>query len=79
MRLIENSFENHPYANDKILDTEVTWSAFCRAINKEILDGNVRMTSSEDISGGGWIGSKFPDQMIWMVGQCTGAVAAPVL
>lgn len=58
MRLIENSFENHPYANDKILDTEVTWSAFCRAINKEILDGNVRMTSSEDKRLGAYFVSK---------------------
>lgn len=48
MRLIENSFENHPYADRKILDTDVTWKAFCEAINKEILDNNVRMTSSED-------------------------------
>lgn len=48
MHLIENSFDNHPYADKKILDTDVTWKAFCKAINKEILDSNVRMTSSED-------------------------------
>lgn len=45
-------------SNDKILDTEVTWSAFCRAINKEILDGNVRMTSSEDKRLGAYFVSK---------------------
>ena len=39
----------------------------------------IRQIGMVYIGGGGWIGSKFPDQMIWMVGQCTGAVAAPVL
>lgn len=48
MRLIENSFKDHPYADERILDTEVTWGTFCQAVNKEILDANVRMTSSED-------------------------------
>ncbi len=48
MRMIKNSFDNHPFAEKKILDTQVTWKAFCQAINKEILDNNVRLTSSED-------------------------------
>ncbi len=48
MRLIENSFENHPYAEKCILDTGITWSTFCKVINKIILDNNVRLTSSED-------------------------------
>ncbi|NFO02704.1 hypothetical protein FDB23_01035 [Clostridium botulinum] len=50
MRLIENSFENVnvEFANQKILDTAVTWKRFCTAINEIILDKNVRMTSSED-------------------------------
>lgn len=50
MRLIENSFENVnvEFANQKILDTSVTWKRFCTAINEIILDKNVRMTSSED-------------------------------
>ncbi|MCD3203055.1 AAA domain-containing protein [Clostridium botulinum C/D] len=50
MRLIENSFKNVnvEFANQKILDTAVTWKRFCTAINEIILDKNVRMTSSED-------------------------------
>lgn len=48
MRLIENSFDHHSYAEKKILDTDVTWKGFCTAINKEILENNVRLTSSED-------------------------------
>lgn len=50
MRLIENSFENvnAEFANQKILDTTVTWKGFCTVINEVILDKNVRMTSSED-------------------------------
>lgn len=50
MRMIENSFDgvNVEFANHPILDTTVTWKTFCTAINKIILDKNVRMTSSED-------------------------------
>ncbi|URZ00278.1 McrB family protein [Clostridium felsineum] len=50
MRLIENSFESveTEFANQKILDTTITWRVFCTAINEIILDKNVRMTSSED-------------------------------
>ena len=48
MRLIENTFEKHEYAADKILDTDVTWQRFCEVINNEIITKNIRMTSSED-------------------------------
>lgn len=50
MRMIENSFDKAEaeFANHPILDTTVTWKTFCTAINKIILDKNVRMTSSED-------------------------------
>ncbi len=48
MRMIENSFNNHSFANEMILDTSVSWKDFCNAINTEILQKNVRMTSSED-------------------------------
>lgn len=48
MRMIENSFNNHSFANEMILDTNVSWKDFCNAINTEILQKNVRMTSSED-------------------------------
>lgn len=48
MRLIENTFEGHRFADNHILDTDVSWRQFCEAINREILKSNVRMTSSED-------------------------------
>lgn len=48
MRMIENSFEKHPYADKMILDTKVTWKKFCETVNKLILDNNASMTSSED-------------------------------
>ena len=47
MRMIPNSFKNHKFAGDKILDTEVSWQQFCEAINEEILRRN-NVTSSED-------------------------------
>ena len=47
MRMIPNSFINHKFAGDKILDTEVSWQQFCDAINEEILRRN-NVTSSED-------------------------------
>lgn len=50
MRLIENSFDNvdTTLADAKILDTGVTWRAFCESINEIIIGNNARMTSSED-------------------------------
>lgn len=50
MRMIENNFDNvnENFANQTILDTEVTWRIFCTEINNIILEKNVRMTSSED-------------------------------
>ncbi len=47
MRLIPNSFENHPFAEECILDTTVSWKMFGKAINEEILRKN-QVTSSED-------------------------------
>lgn len=47
MRMIKNSFVNHKYANNPILDTSVSWKQFCEAINEEILRRN-NVTSSED-------------------------------
>lgn len=48
MRMIENTFIDHAYANMFILDTSVTWRKFCEVINNEIITKNIRMTSSED-------------------------------
>jgi 5-methylcytosine-specific restriction endonuclease McrBC GTP-binding regulatory subunit McrB len=48
MRMIENTFEGHDYADKPILDTDVTWQRFCEVINNEIVTKNIRMTSSED-------------------------------
>lgn len=47
MRMIPNTFEGHKFANKPILDTAVSWKAFCSAINDEILRRN-NVTSSED-------------------------------
>ena len=47
MRMIPNSFKNHRFADNKILDTTVSWKQFCEAINDEILRRN-NITSSED-------------------------------
>ncbi len=47
MRMIPNSFDRHMFANNPILDTSVSWRAFCAAINDEILRRN-NVTSSED-------------------------------
>lgn len=48
MRMIKNTFENHAYAAQPILDTHVTWQRFCRVMNREITSKNIRVTSSED-------------------------------
>ncbi len=47
MRMIPNSFEGHPFANKKILDTDVTWKNFCMVINDEIQRKN-NVSSTED-------------------------------
>lgn len=47
MRMIQNSFKNHAFAQKTILDTTVTWENFCYAINNEILRMR-NVTSSED-------------------------------
>lgn len=50
MRMIENDMSkvDPEFANQKILDTEVSWKQFNTAINNIILRKNVRVTSSED-------------------------------
>ena len=47
MRLIPNSFRNHKFADQAILDTDVSWKAFCAAVNEEILRRDNAL-SSED-------------------------------
>lgn len=47
MRMIPNTFDGHKFANKPILDTTVSWRAFCAAVNDEILRRN-NVTSSED-------------------------------
>ncbi len=47
MRMIPSTFDGHKFANKPILDTTVSWRAFCSAINDEILRRN-NVTSSED-------------------------------
>lgn len=48
MRMIENDLSKVTYAEEKILDTDVTWRRFNTVINEIILKKNVRVTSSED-------------------------------
>jgi len=48
MRMIENDLNKVTYADEKILDTEVTWRRFNTVMNEIILKKNVRVTSSED-------------------------------
>ena len=47
MRMIPNSFKNHEFAGNPILDTGISWQQFCEAINDEILRRN-NIASSED-------------------------------
>ncbi|MFV0439666.1 MAG: McrB family protein [Lachnospirales bacterium] len=47
MRMIPNSFKNHKFAENTILDTRISWRQFCEAINEEILRKN-NIMSSED-------------------------------
>lgn len=47
MRMIPNSFTDHPYAAEKILDTDVSWRQFCEAVNGEILRRD-NISSAED-------------------------------
>jgi 5-methylcytosine-specific restriction endonuclease McrBC GTP-binding regulatory subunit McrB len=53
MRLIENTFKKElpdekAFAEKFILDTNITWEQFSTSLNKEILEKNQSMTSSED-------------------------------
>lgn len=48
MRMIENNLNKVTYADNRILDTDVTWRQFNSAMNSIILKKNVRVTSSED-------------------------------
>lgn len=47
LRMIPNSFAGHPYADEKILDTDVSWRQFCEAVNGEILRRD-NISSAED-------------------------------
>lgn len=62
MRMIKNSFLNHGYAKNKILDTNVSWKQFCEAINEEILRRN-NVTSYEDKRLGAYFVSK--DELVY--------------
>ena len=48
MRMIENDMSKVKYADNKILDSDITWKQFNTVINDIILEKNVHMTSSED-------------------------------
>lgn len=63
MRMVENSFEEHPFADNQILDTGISWKNFCLAINHEILLKSAGMTSSEDKRLGAYF--VCADDLIW--------------
>jgi len=46
--MIENDMSKVKYADNKILDSDITWKQFNTVINDIILEKNVHMTSSED-------------------------------
>lgn len=48
MRMIENGFADAEFADHPILDTGVTWRAFCTEVNRIILENSTRLASSED-------------------------------
>ena len=50
MRLVENNFDNAEpeLAEAQILDTGVTWKAFCTGINKIVVGNGVGMAAAED-------------------------------
>lgn len=49
MQLIENKFDSlHSYKDDKILDTDVSWQIFCKAINEAITENSGEVSSMED-------------------------------
>ena len=60
MRIIENDLSkmDSDFANQAILDSELTWRKFNEAINSMILKTNVMMTSSEDKRLGAYFVSK---------------------
>lgn len=48
MRLIQNDIDSAVHAEKEILDTKVKWKDFCKIINRQILESNNTITSSED-------------------------------
>lgn len=74
MRLIPNSFENHPFAEECILDTTVSWEMFGKAINEEILRKN-QVTSAEDKR----LGAYFIDEedLAWHMEEDTQPESSP--
>lgn len=47
MRMVENTFDGHPYADVPVLDTGVPWRRFCQVVNGAIAAGS-GLLSSED-------------------------------
>lgn len=49
MKLVNNAFEDtHPFKDDKILDTDISWQTFCTTINNVISTNISSLSSMED-------------------------------
>ena len=48
MKHIENDFRNCVFADEKLLDTGVTWKQFAEAVNQRVTDANSGLMSAED-------------------------------
>ena len=74
MRMVPNSFKAHPFANKPILDTGVSWKAFCAAVNDEILRRD-SLASSEDKRLGAYFIAA--DDLTWRPLETSGASNSP--
>ena len=48
MRHIDNDFKNCTFADERLLDTSITWEQFASIVNQRVTDANSGMMSAED-------------------------------
>ena len=48
MRHIDNDFKNCTFADERLLDTNITWEQFASIVNQRVTDANSGMMSAED-------------------------------
>lgn len=71
MKYIENNIAEAEHANEKIEYSDVTWGGFASAVNAEILECNVELSSAEDKQLGAYFvtraeltSDKFPEKAL---------------